>query len=477
MDSILVPKQGTSTSAYLFAACFDAGTSTPVDLRVEVRNSKGGLVARYRNIEWRAITPSRHLPKHERVHFYAHISVQGLDPGTMYRARLGTGTKVLASAEFGTLPTRLYKKRPFNILLASCFHERRDKQGAAGAAAHALPAKMRPHVKLLVGDQVYLDMPARRFARPHRPKDLAKLHLETYRRTWGQSARPGTKKGFAALLRRGLTWCIADDHEFWNNYPQATQFLIDTTTAKRRSVWHGISRSLFNVFQAPAGISGGRPSTFDVGRLAFLTLDTRYNRGARSFLSTEQREKLPVWCARVARQGKVGVVAISQPMFDECGTGNDMFDRNLACFRDHTHITKIFNRCPQPILFLSGDVHFGRVSAGLRHDGTVHRAEVLSSPLQNLLGKDARTKKPPREFPLRATSRGTSLRVQVVRTTEGSQALFRGDQFATLSFTEDSDQIEALVRHWSADEAGKLLGETRLRFAPGNAAPHASRNE
>lgn len=467
MENILVPKQGTSKSVHLFVACFDAGTSAPVGFRIEVRNSKGNRVADFREIDWRAITPSRRLPKGARVHFYAHVAVRGLEPGASYRARLGVGSKVLASAEFGTLPRRLDAKKPFNVLLASCFHEGRDKKGAAGAAVHALRASTRPHVKLLVGDQVYLDMPTKRFALARRPAELAELHLETYRRTWGQSAGLGTTKGFGALLRRGLTWCIADDHEFWNNYPQATQYLANTMTAKGRGVWHGISRALFNVFQAPAGKSGGRPNTFDVGRLAFLTLDTRYNRGARSFLSMEQREKLSTWCARIAKQGKLGVIAISQPIFDECGTGNKAFDRNLACFRDYGHLVKVFAKCPQPILFLSGDVHFGRVSAAMRPDGTAHRAEVLSSPMQHLLGEKSGGRKPPPKFPAKATSREVPLSVQVARTTGGKQALFGGDQFATLSFTDDGDKVEVRVRHWSADKNGKMLGETRLRFAPG----------
>ena len=47
----------------------------------------------------------------------------------------------------------------FNVLLVSCFHQAEDRKGLAGIIASQLKAVTRPHLTLLMGDQVYLDLP------------------------------------------------------------------------------------------------------------------------------------------------------------------------------------------------------------------------------------------------------------------------------------------------------------------------------
>ena len=55
------------------------------------------------------------------------------------------------------LPT--FEEKPFTVLLASCFCKREDDEGAVGRTYAQLPAGSRPDVKILCGDQVYLDDP------------------------------------------------------------------------------------------------------------------------------------------------------------------------------------------------------------------------------------------------------------------------------------------------------------------------------
>ena len=454
MQTILIPKQGSSTTAHLFVACFGAEVQ---GLRITVRDSKKRLVAEFRDIKLEVIDPGGHLDAEERVHFHGRVVVRKLRPGAKYTARAGVGSKGLASAEFRTLPGKLSSNAPFNVLLASCFHEGRDPKGTAARVMTSLPAKHRPHIKFLTGDQVYLDMPTKRFVVAKRPAELARLHLNTYRRTWG--------KGLTAVLRRGLAWCLADDHEFWNNFPQATQYLGNTMTAKGRARWYSISRDLFDVFQAPAGKRGGRPESFRVGRLRFLTLDTRYNRGAKRFLLADHFDAIDRWCAALEKRPQLGVLLVSQPLFDRCGAGMKGFDRNLPCFKDYDRLVKRLAACSRPMLFLSGDVHYGRVAAVLRPDGTAHRAEVLSSPTRHLQGKKSRALAPPPAFPPSPIAGVTSERVRLVKTDAGRNALFSGDQFATLGFTEHADSINVDVRHWSSHKASRLIARTSLRFA------------
>ena len=46
----------------------------------------------------------------------------------------------------------------FNVLIASCYYEPKDK-GRVGHGIANLPAPLKPHLTLLMGDQVYLDNP------------------------------------------------------------------------------------------------------------------------------------------------------------------------------------------------------------------------------------------------------------------------------------------------------------------------------
>src|SRR6185295_1669857 len=120
----------------------------------------------------------------------------------------------VATGSVTTLPRVLptLGAKPFTVLLASCFARLHDEAGDVGHTFAQLPAATAPEIKILCGDQVYLDSPASYFLLRRSEATLAERFREHYARTWTQHE---ASEGFATLLRHGGTYCTADDHEFW----------------------------------------------------------------------------------------------------------------------------------------------------------------------------------------------------------------------------------------------------------------------
>jgi hypothetical protein len=87
----------------------------------------------------------------------------GLQPETHYQitATANGQTKTL---ETETLPSSVPGGfgGSFNVLLVSCFHQAEDPGGLASTIVSQLSAMAKPHLSLLAGDQVYLDLPTLR---------------------------------------------------------------------------------------------------------------------------------------------------------------------------------------------------------------------------------------------------------------------------------------------------------------------------
>lgn len=114
----------------------------------------------------------------------------------------------------------------FNVLLVSCFHQQEDRGGLAGNLVAQLPVNFRPHLLLLLGDQVYLDLPTLTNFRD-RVDWLAQKFEEDYTANWRGLA------GYAQILEAAPSAAIPDDHEYWNNAPHTSPIIQNTYLHRR----------------------------------------------------------------------------------------------------------------------------------------------------------------------------------------------------------------------------------------------------
>src|SRR5258705_263898 len=84
----------------------------------------------------------------------------GLQPDTPCRVAVSTAGET-RTLETRTLPESvpIQLDRSFNVLLISCFHQAEDRGGIASTVVSQLKATSKPHLTILAGDQVYLDLP------------------------------------------------------------------------------------------------------------------------------------------------------------------------------------------------------------------------------------------------------------------------------------------------------------------------------
>jgi phosphodiesterase/alkaline phosphatase D-like protein len=95
------------------------------------------------------------------------------------------------------------------FLVASCYYRGLD-DGRLARAVRNLPAHLQPAFKLLVGDQLYTDVPG--FGLNNgggAEKDYAQRYVDYW-------ASPE----YQPFLTHLPNFFTCDDHEFWNNYPE-----------------------------------------------------------------------------------------------------------------------------------------------------------------------------------------------------------------------------------------------------------------
>jgi hypothetical protein len=306
---------------------------------------------------------------------YMFFTVNQLEPRTNYIFELFRGDELLTTCTTKTLPAELpfLGDQPFTVLLSSCFCSSRPESAALGSTFLRLQMQDKPDVKFLCGDQVYLDDPALHFTfHTHSRNELEDMLFANYARTWTQS---GFSTGNLQFLKDGANYFTSDDHEFWNNAPNAATLIPDTFSQGGRDDWWAIASNLLRIFQTDKSVT-----TFDVGPLSFFIADTRVKRGpgTNDFMSADDRNALEAWVAGL--QG-VGVVVIGQPIFStKAGFFASRFaDKNLPNYKQYEDVARILSRTQRSIIVLTGDVHYGRVaSCSLGPNVSIY--EIISSP-------------------------------------------------------------------------------------------------
>ena len=312
----------------------------------------------------------------------------GVQPGSVHevgvtdgRARHFRRVRSLPAAVPGGLT------ESFNVLLVSCFHAFEDKVGLAGQIVARLPSDRWPHLTLLLGDQVYLDLPTLSNF-PNDAKALAERFERDYQVNWCQA-----EVGYRDILGAAPSVSIPDDHEYWNNFPHASPIIQNSWTASGQSNWKKAALAIYDAFQLHQPGGHERAFELDVRPLSFFLMDTRTFRdpGRRFSLHPDALAQLKAWAARVRQAGLIGVVASGQSLFDEPTSRlkGTIGDRHLVDYGDYEEIVGALvdlSQAGRPVLCLTGDVHYGRLmevrdlGAGGGTAGRPRLYEIISSP-------------------------------------------------------------------------------------------------
>jgi hypothetical protein len=365
MAFLVIPNQVGTTTAVVWVAAINEQLDTATAFL-----TFGGLQQSLR-ADWINFTTS---DQKNRIQ-YQRVTLTNLAPGTTILLDFRAAGQSKAQATVSTLPARLPVKgeRPFTVLLGSCYYEREDKAGAVGKTYVRLPPDARPHLKILCGDQIYLDNPPQDFIIPRGHDWLRARSFKTYSDTWTQSAFGG---GFNDLLKNGANFFSSDDHEFWNNAPdRGLNVPVFTLTQGQRETWLGIARELYQIFQtAPRP-----PAIFKVGILGFCIAETRFfrERAHGNFMQPQDLAAIRTW---IDDLDGPGVLVVGQPVFAEAGNSKDW---GLPGFQQYPALLEHLRASKHSIAIFTGDVHFGRIaSATLRPELGTKLFEIISSPLQ-----------------------------------------------------------------------------------------------
>lgn len=429
----------------------------PVRLIVRVTDDKNALI-REVNIEkqhWRR--PFRHL----KQRFFTLLTIDKLEPNNHYQVSFYelSGDRELiipmTDVEFDTLGHSLDDYPDgLNIAIGSCFSEQFDG-GAVSNSYQALYKKylpsISPHFTFLMGDQVYLDVGI---------DSLSVKSREIRERIAGDYAQHWT--ALHGVFQNGATWFLADDHEFWNNYPfhsGLNPFLQALHFESVRNVWRQTARDGVN------NVQNVKPVRFiNIGEdLSFCLADFRTKRTSKKLLPPDYFDEVLNWIAQLKSPG---VIVLSQPVFDEVGDE----DMKLPNYKQYKKLLRAIQHANHDIVVLAGDLHMGRVASfQFNKPGTIDEPgrtlhEVVASPLSNLSGPTslaARTtceKSRPQTFPPEPiegiTSKAICYPEHWCVSTEFKMADFRylkdrtKEHFSTLNFKKTSEGLVVSVRAW-----------------------------
>lgn len=306
----------------------------------------------------------------------------GLKPDTPHAVAVMAGGDD-ARLEVRTMPEAVPAQLgdSFNVVLVSCFHQAEDRGGLAGTIVSQLKATSKPHLTILAGDQVYLDLPTLKNF-PDDLRQLADKFERDYTLNWCGPL------GYERVLAAAPSVSVPDDHEYWNNFPHPSPFVQNTFTKGGRDRWQEAARAAYDGFQRTPPATPDDPQVLDVSPLSFFFADTRSGKDPdrRFTMSAAARQKLADWVADLAASKRFGVFVSGQSLFSApagrfSGSAGDF---ELPNYGDYGEIMKTLKGLADaglPLLCLTGDVHWGRVAAATDiRSGRRAFTEIISSP-------------------------------------------------------------------------------------------------
>jgi hypothetical protein len=368
----VVPHSVTESTAELFCGAF-LGDEPPQMATFVLSPAGSSAALELSDADW-VTFPGDGLSS---IH-YARRTVSGLEPGQSYDVELTTSDGcVLAGAHIDTLPAHLPSDgsgsgphRPLTVWLSSCFYSPKAPAGLT-EMVHAVvsDARIRPHLKIFAGDQVYVDYPQKKVLMLSH-EGLRQHFNEVYTSSWTQPA-------FAELLSAGANYFLLDDHEFWDNYPDNPAPIL--WGLRGASFWEAWKKLALERGQA---LQSARPSQrIDIGpkgnpELSFFMAQTRLerSRGPYRLLSEESVTALETWLTELSCPG---VLVVTQPVVCRGGSPDDTNMQDYRQFRER--IRPALQKARSDLVVLAGDPHFGRIAVVDFEDHKM--VEVIASPL------------------------------------------------------------------------------------------------
>jgi hypothetical protein len=328
----------------------------------------------------------------------AVLQLEGLQADTSYRVRVDAGAES-RELTLSTLPEVLPQKLDgnFNILLCSCYSQPEDASGLLGSVVSQI--MLRPQLTFMLGDQIYGDLPIFEDL-PDDPVGVAQKLGRKYLRNWASTQLEAG--GLGQVLSRAPIACVADDHEYWNNYPCAQTHLPLTWTAKGRRIWETAARQLYEDYEltGPAGAA----QRIDIEPLRMLMVDMRSRRDAvfdRLFPDTTAKA-VAAWEAdllhdRAQGRAAFGLLSSGQALFANptAEARREREDAEMSNYAQFDFIVRTLERLSSagvPVIYVTGDVHWGRVSQARdlsRGELAIHEVIVSPSRLIRVPGLDA----------------------------------------------------------------------------------------
>lgn len=456
MDFVIIPHGVGTNTCTLWLGAFDCvrrpeGVElfiSPLDAQVSIPTQ-----------DWDLIYPPDLLPGQGPEHYRQVVECRGLEANRVYTLYLKKGSDVLVSASVRTLPLNLppLHEEPFTVLLGSCFCQENDAPGDTAQSFRHLPLQDRPALKIFCGDQVYLDHPTLTNF-PENSLELAEIFLHKYIRTWRESDQAGVP-GLGGLLKHGGNYFISDDHEFWNNYPNRATLIQNSWSETGRMQWRGPAKYLFRQFQSLYPEQAGEPQCINVPPISFLMLETRFFRaeGDTTFLPASHITRLQDWIAELNAQRWVGFLCMGQLLFEKKAgwLQSQVVDRNLADYQQFPALVKAIAGSQQPLVILTGDVHYGRV-AHCRQAHGPELYEIISSPM-SLVDKrvGGSASPPPSTYPAEAIPGLQRVDVSLVSSIDGEPMMTADEHFLTMNFWAMGPSIRMQLKYWPVRTGGQ----------------------
>ena len=421
-----------------------------------------------------------HVPKA----FFGIFGFNNLPSNKKHRIRVISNGRS-REVSIKTLPDEIPEKG-FHILLASCFHSTEADHGKLEYTIETIkkycPDGL-PHMSLLLGDQVYLDLPTDENF-PDNTNRLADIFEKNYLKNW-------SKNSFVKLLSAAPFIASPDDHEYWNNYPHAATVNQNTWRQKGRDRWTIAAKELFEGFQAPLDWDNNelnlKSSTISIPPVSLFNVDTRSGRLENTFMPKEGLDALDKWVDHINNTNtiKAGIFISGQSLYKKkAGFFARMIaDKELANYDDFEDVVTRLMKIKKKLICVTGDVHWGRVIRSVSKYPQVrdHAYEVIVSPssLVTTLGADTfnRIRRFWKKWPRHSDAEdekdiggfGNAVvkpkpyeKHQVMPGENGTKALIKGNQIALLSFSRNGAKLAGKVQYWNIDNDPKPILKVNL---------------
>jgi hypothetical protein len=296
------------------------------------------------------------------------VSASGLLPNTVHEMEATFAGGSRRTSRSRTLPSALPPDEPFTVAVGSCYSFWEDR----GRLSSFYPGPFRAsgpnpiRLRLLVGDQLYMDLD---------PVDGDLISL----RTPDAAARYATQwraDDYGAFVEAGATLWMADDHEYWNNYPARTGVQIPWSAFADKKPFD----DAFAGFQAALNLSHAdleqaaaqgtlaaaledAARTFEIRDtpVPLFVLDTRTNRAGSHFTRPEWLSRACSWIAGLETPG---ILVLSQPLIERARffLAGLFIDKNLPDHQeDFASLWNAVARAPHDLIIVSGDIHWSRL--------------------------------------------------------------------------------------------------------------------